>query len=74
MGGTDAAYAGLQNQLSLLIRSCLKMKKRSLDAFFIVDRLGGSGYDLGSTSFPFTLLPLPLLLFPVLDAIGRRRS
>lgn len=74
MGDTDAAYAGLQNQLSLLIRGCFKMKKRSLDAFFMVDRLGGSGYDLGSTSFPLALLPLSLLLFPVLDAIGRRRS
>lgn len=50
------------------------MKKRSLDAFFMVDRLGGSGYDLGSISIPLALLPLSLLLFPVMDAIGRRRS
>lgn len=50
------------------------MKKRSLDAFFMVYRLGGSGYDLGSTSIPLALLPLSLLLFPVMDAIGRRRS
>lgn len=45
-----------------------------VDAFFMVDRHGGSGYDLGSTSIPLALLPLSLLLFPVMDAIGRRRS
>lgn len=45
-----------------------------VDAFFMVGRLSGRTYDLGSTLFPLPLLPLPPLTFPKLEAIGRRRG
>lgn len=74
MGGTEAAYATLHDQFCLLVQNCLKMKEHSLDAFFMVDRLSGRTYDLGSTLFPLPLLPLPPLPFPELEAIGRPRG
>lgn len=74
MGGTEAAYATLHDQFCLLVQNCLKMKEHSLDAFFMVGRLSGRTYDLGSTLFPLPLLPLPPLTFPKLEAIRRRRG
>lgn len=74
MGGTEAAYAALHDQFCLLVQSYLKMKEHSLDAFFMVDRLSGRSYGLGSTLFPLALLPLPPLLFPGLEATGRPRG